>query len=56
MAGPSGTEVELKLRVRDLAALIRICVAARAAPVFTAVQKNQYLDTVDAKGGQRGFV
>lgn len=47
MASPGGTEVELKLRVDDLAALMRICVAAGASPAFTAVQKNQYLDTAD---------
>jgi uncharacterized protein YjbK len=47
MAGPGGTEVELKLRVDDLAALMRICVAAGGAPAFTAVQRNQYLDTAD---------
>ena len=47
MADLRGTEVELKLRVDDLAALMRICVAAGAAPAFTAIQKNQYLDTAD---------
>lgn len=41
----TGTEIELKLRVADLAALMRICVAANAKPAETAVQKNQYLDT-----------
>jgi len=46
MAGPGGTEVELKLRVDDLAALMRICVAAGASPAFTAIQRNEYLDTV----------
>ncbi len=47
MAGTPGTEVELKLRVDDLAALMRICVAAGVAPAWTAVQRNSYLDTVD---------
>jgi uncharacterized protein YjbK len=43
--GTPGTEVELKLRVDDLAALMRICVAAGALPSSTATQRNQYLDT-----------
>jgi uncharacterized protein YjbK len=47
MTGPDGTEVELKLRVDDLAALMRICVAAGSSPAFTAVQKNEYLDTAE---------
>jgi uncharacterized protein YjbK len=45
MSGNHGTEIEFKLRVDDLAALMRICIAARAAPSFTVVQRNEYLDT-----------
>lgn len=45
MAGTDGLEIELKLRVDDLAALMRICVASGAVPAFTAVQRNEYLDT-----------
>lgn len=45
MASATGTEVELKLRVDDLAALMRIVVAAKARPAFTAVQHNRYFDT-----------
>ncbi len=46
MTGPgTGTEIELKLRVPDLAALMRICTAAQGMPAFTAVQRNQYIDT-----------
>ncbi len=40
----TGTEIELKLRVADLAALMRICVAAGSMPASTATQRNQYLD------------
>jgi uncharacterized protein YjbK len=47
MTGTPGTEVELKLRVDDLAALMRICVATGVAPAGTAVQHNSYLDTID---------
>lgn len=50
MASPTGTEVELKLRVDDLAALMRIVVETGVQPAFTAVQRNQYLDT-----GKRGL-
>ncbi len=54
MGDNKGTEVELKLRVRDLAALMRICVAAKSAPAHTARQRNQYLDTEGkALDGQR---
>lgn len=51
-----GTEVELKLRVNDLAALMRICVAAGALPTSTATQRNQYLDTRDQRLDQGRFV
>lgn len=56
MAGPGRTEVELKLRVEDLAALMRLCVAAGGSPAFTAVQKNQYLDTADGALDRGRFV
>lgn len=56
MAGPTGTEVELKLRVADLAALMRICVASGGLPAFTAVQKNQFLDTADRALDRGRFV
>ncbi len=45
MASATGTEIELKLRVDDLAALMRIVVETGARPAFTAIQRNQYLDT-----------
>jgi len=44
MAG-TGIEVELKARVPDLAALMRVCVAARGRPAFTATQRNQFIDS-----------
>jgi len=47
-ASPTGTEVELKLRVADLAALMRVCAAANGRPAFTAIQRNQFLDTPKA--------
>ena len=59
MAEPSahppgtGTEIELKLRVADLAALMRICVAAGSKPAQTAIQKNQYLDNGRKLDGAR---
>lgn len=56
MADNKGTEIELKLRVKDLAALMRICVAAKSAPPSTAVQRNQYLDTVDKALDSKKFV
>lgn len=52
----AGTEVELKLRVNDLAALMRICVAAGAAPLHTARQRNQYLDTAGKALDGKRFV
>jgi len=56
MANNHGTEIELKLRVDDLAALIRICVAAGASPAFTAVQRNEYLDTATRALDAQKFV
>lgn len=56
MANNHGTEIELKLRVDDLAALMRICVAAGVAPTFTAVQRNEYLDTAARALDRKKFV
>lgn len=55
--GTAGKEVELKRRVDDLAALMRICVAAQARPAYTAIQRNRYLDTADRRldGGRFVF-
>jgi uncharacterized protein YjbK len=49
MANHNGTEIELKLRVPDLAALMRVCSASGALPAFTAVQTNEFLDTADRR-------
>jgi uncharacterized protein YjbK len=38
-------EIELKLRVDDLSALMRIAIASGGTPVPTAFQKNRYLDS-----------
>ncbi|MBM4280562.1 MAG: CYTH domain-containing protein [Deltaproteobacteria bacterium] len=56
MANHHGTEIELKLRVDDLAALMRVCVAAGAAPAFTAVQRNEFLDTAERALDAQRFV
>jgi len=56
MADNKGTEIELKLRVHDLAALMRICVAAKSPPPSTATQRNQYLDTADKRLDKGKFV
>lgn len=40
-------EVELKLRVEDLSALMRIAIASGGRPEPTAFQKNRYLDSED---------
>jgi uncharacterized protein YjbK len=53
MASPTGTEIELKLRVEDIAALMRIVIASGAVPAFTAIQRNRYLDTAK-RGLDRG--
>ena len=52
-----GTEVELKRRVDDLAALMRVCTVAEAKPQHTAIQRNRYLDTEDRRldGGRFVF-
>ena len=49
MAPPntSGTEVEFKLRVDDLAQLMRIAIASGGTPEPTLVQTNQFFDTAD---------
>jgi uncharacterized protein YjbK len=49
--GAPNTEVELKLRVDDLAALVRIAQAAGAPPAPTAVQTNAFFDTADERLG-----
>jgi uncharacterized protein YjbK len=56
MGNTTGTEIELKLRVDDLAALMRVCVAAGALPAFTAVQRNEYLDTAARSLDAKKFV
>lgn len=43
----TGHEVELKLRVDDLAALLAVAMAAGGQPEPTAIQRNQYFDTPD---------
>lgn len=40
-------EVELKLRVSDLADLMKIAIASGGTPEPTAFQKNRYLDSVE---------
>jgi inorganic triphosphatase YgiF len=42
-----GNEVELKLRVDDLACLFRIAIASGSVPAVTVVQSNNYVDTED---------
>jgi uncharacterized protein YjbK len=56
MVHPHGTEIELKLRVDDLAALMRLCVAANSRPLFTAVQHNEFLDTATRALDAQRFV
>jgi uncharacterized protein YjbK len=52
----SGREVELKLRVDDLAALMTIAAAAGGRPAPTVLQENSYFDTVDRALGVAGLV
>ena len=56
----SGREVELKLRVEDLAALMKIAIAASqvsgAVPRPTITQTNAFFDTPDRALGARGLV
>ena len=56
----SGREVELKLRVEDLAALMKIAIAAAqmsgAVPHPTITQTNAFFDTPDRALGARGLV
>jgi uncharacterized protein YjbK len=52
----SGREVELKLRVDDLAALIKIAIASGGTPQPTARQTNAFFDTPDRALGMRGLV
>lgn len=56
----SGREVELKLRVEDLAALMKIAIAASlecgGVPQPTITQTNAFFDTPDRALGVRGLV
>jgi hypothetical protein len=52
----SGREVELKLRVEDLAALMTIAIAAGGKPEPTARQENAFYDTPDRALGADGLV
>ena len=54
--GGSGRETELKLRVDDLAALMKIAIASGGVPEPTAVQRNAFYDTPDRALGCRGLV
>jgi uncharacterized protein YjbK len=56
MSSSSGREVELKLRVDDLAALMKIAIASGGTPEPTALQTNAYYDTPDRALGARGLV
>lgn len=51
-----GREIELKLRVEDLAALIRIAQVAGGVPERTAHQTNSFFDTDDRAMGVTGLV
>jgi hypothetical protein len=52
----SGREIELKLRVDDLAGLMRIAIASGGLPEGTVVQRNSFYDTPDRLLGSRGLV
>jgi hypothetical protein len=52
----TGRETELKLRVDDLAALMKIATASGGVPENTAVQRNAFYDTADRALGTRGLV
>lgn len=52
----SGREVELKLRVDDLAALIKVAIAAQGKVHPTITQTNAFFDTPDRALGARGLV
>lgn len=52
----TGREVELKLRVDDLAALIKVAIAAKGRVHNTVVQTNAFFDTPDRALGARGLV
>jgi uncharacterized protein YjbK len=56
MGSANGTEIELKLRVDDLAALMRLCVTVGTGPAFTAVQRNEFLDTAHRTLDRQRFV
>ncbi|MBI1944572.1 MAG: CYTH domain-containing protein [Deltaproteobacteria bacterium] len=52
----SGREIELKLRVDDLGALMRIAQVAGGVPERTAHQTNSFFDTDDRALGMTGLV
>ena len=52
----SGREVELKLRVDDLAALMKVAIAAGGKVHPTITQLNAFYDTPDRALGARGLV
>jgi len=52
----NGREVELKLRVDDLSALMKIAMASGGVPEQTALQINAFFDTPDRVLGMRGLV
>jgi hypothetical protein len=52
----SGREIELKLRVDDLAALMKIAIATGSQPQPTITQTNAFFDTRDRALGVRGLV
>lgn len=56
MSERAGREVELKLRVKDSAALIKIAIASGGIPEDTAQQTNAFFDTPDRALGARGYV
>lgn len=51
-----GREVELKLRVDDLADLVKVAIASGGTPEPTAHQTNGFFDTPDRALGSRGLV
>lgn len=51
-----GREVELKLRVADLAELMKVAIASGGSPEPTAHQTNGFFDTPDRALGSRGLV
>jgi uncharacterized protein YjbK len=56
VADKGGREVELKLRVEDLSALMSIAIAAGGKPEPTARQENTFFDTPERALGADGLV